>query len=76
MTRREALAAAEKAYFANLLKQTSWNVAQAARIAGINRTFMWRRLGLYGIRRPVTEMTQTVRGAFSRRTNRCAAVPS
>jgi transcriptional regulator with GAF, ATPase, and Fis domain len=73
MTWREAMDAAAKAYLTDLLEHTGWNVAAAARIAGLNRTDMFKRLRRHGVRRP---QPYAVRGALSLRTNRCAAVPS
>ncbi|MFO0607377.1 MAG: sigma 54-interacting transcriptional regulator [Polyangiales bacterium] len=41
----------ERAYVTSLLEQTGWNVAEAARRAGIDRVTMFRTISRYGVRR-------------------------
>jgi two-component system response regulator GlrR len=41
----------EREYVTSLLEQTGWNVAEAARRAGIDRVTMFRTIARYGVRR-------------------------
>ena len=41
----------EREYVTSLLEQTGWNVAEAARCAGIDRVTMFRTIARYGVRR-------------------------
>jgi transcriptional regulator of acetoin/glycerol metabolism len=55
--------AAAKAYLTDLLEQTGWNISEAARIAGLNRTCVHKRLRRYGVYRPVARRVH--RGAWA-----------
>jgi len=46
-----SLADREKHAIVNTLNQTDWRLAEAARLLGISRTTLWRRLKRYGLHR-------------------------
>ena len=55
MTQREEilpLAERERRAIEAALRDSSWQLAQAARRLGISRTTLWRRLKAYGLNRP------------------------
>ena len=46
-----SLADREKRAIVNTLNQTEWKLAETARVLGISRTTLWRRLRAYGLHR-------------------------
>ena len=46
-----SLADRERHAIVNTLNQTDWKLAEAARVLGISRTTLWRRLRRYGLHR-------------------------
>ncbi len=46
-----SLADREQQAIVHTLKQTDWKLAEAARLLGISRTTLWRRLKRYGLHR-------------------------
>ena len=46
-----SLADREKRAIVNTLNQTEWKLAETARVLGISRTTLWRRLKAYGLHR-------------------------
>ena len=46
-----SLADRERHAIVNTLNQTDWKLAEAARLLGISRTTLWRRLKRYGLHR-------------------------
>jgi DNA-binding NtrC family response regulator len=53
--RAEAVARFEKAYLGELLKAAGYNVAEAARRAGLDRKNLWLKVKRYGLARPLLE---------------------
>jgi len=49
---RDFRARAEKAYIESVLGRTGWNVAAAARLLGLGRTYLHQKLNDLGSRRP------------------------
>ncbi len=45
----------EKEYIESVLQRTRWNVAAAARLLEIQRTYLHQKISVLGIRRPVSE---------------------
>jgi DNA-binding NtrC family response regulator len=50
MARSELLARFERRYVTKLLERTNGNVAEAARVSGVNRTTVFRMIRRYGVR--------------------------
>lgn len=47
-----SLADVEKAHIINVLEQEHWNISQAAKILGVDRVTIYKKLQKYGIKRP------------------------
>ncbi len=52
----------EKEYIESILQRTSWNVAAAARILDIQRTYLHQKTAALGLRRPQPELVEVVEG--------------
>jgi two-component system, NtrC family, nitrogen regulation response regulator NtrX len=48
-TLQEARAQYEKEFILSKLKETNWNVSQAARLLGLERSYLYRKMKTYGI---------------------------
>ena len=46
---QEASPSSEKEHMLSVLEHTGWNQSRAARLLGIHRTTMWRKMKTYGI---------------------------
>ena len=53
---REFKARSEKQYLESVLDRTGWNVSAAARLLGIQRTYLHQKLATLGCRRPRTRL--------------------
>jgi len=49
---REFKARSEKQYLESVLDRTGWNISAAARLLGIQRTYLHQKLAVLGCRRP------------------------
>lgn len=52
MTYKLARAEFNRKYFSELLKSTDYNMSKAARVAGLDRSDLYRRVYRYGVRLP------------------------
>lgn len=52
--KREAVDVFEKAYFEQLLAVADGNMSEAARLAGIDRTTLYRLMERHGLQKPVS----------------------
>jgi len=55
MTLRDFKTQCEKEYVESVLRRTRWNVAAAARLLAIQRTYLHQKITVLGIRRPQSE---------------------
>lgn len=60
LTLRDFKTQCEKEYIESILQRTSWNVAAAARILDIQRTYLHQKATALGLRRPQTEPIEEV----------------
>jgi two-component system nitrogen regulation response regulator NtrX len=48
-TLHEARAQYEREFILSKLKETNWNISQAARLLGLERSYLYRKMKTYGI---------------------------
>ncbi len=62
MSLRDFKTQCEKEYIESILQRTSWNVAAAARVLDIQRTYLHQKTAALGLRRPQPELVEVAEG--------------